>query len=67
MAGWEEAYRLLEDHASAFERVELISLEDATANWTRNIIDLASAWLFSSPFLFSLHLHRQDHAYLRRG
>ncbi len=48
MAGWEEAYKLLEKHAARFERVELISLDEATANGTKNIMDLAGECLLNS-------------------
>lgn len=42
MAGWKEAYKLLETHAARFKRINLISVDEATANGSKSILDLAS-------------------------
>ncbi|KAM5350321.1 hypothetical protein ACJ41O_006826 [Fusarium nematophilum] len=42
MAGWDEAYKLLDKHAAGFKRISLITFAEATANGTKSILDLAS-------------------------
>ncbi|KAI1121267.1 amidase family protein [Nemania abortiva] len=41
LSGWKVAYRLLEENAARFEKVQLISIDEATGNGTKNIMNLA--------------------------
>ncbi|KAF2971196.1 hypothetical protein GQX73_g2402 [Xylaria multiplex] len=40
-SGWKVAYKLLEENAARFEKVQLISLDEATAHSTKDITNLA--------------------------
>ncbi|KAI0100918.1 amidase family protein [Nemania sp. FL0031] len=41
LSGWTIAYRLLKENAARFEKVHLISIDDATANGTKDITNLS--------------------------
>ncbi|KAJ8128279.1 hypothetical protein O1611_g5355 [Lasiodiplodia mahajangana] len=41
LSGWKVAYKLLQDNAASFKRVQLISIDEATANGNKDITNLA--------------------------